>query len=163
MVRLSGLLAVRAMLHDEVVYPDPSTFKPERFLTRDGRLDPNVRDPSLIAFGFGRRFVSCVFSTELSIIPLLFTCRICPGSHVALSMLWLWAASFLATYSISPAVDEEGASVEPSIEYESSSITLCVDFFVHFWIKIIDIFLRIVAILYLSSALSSLDQTSQRS
>ena len=127
------------MLHDEVVYPDPSTFKPERFLTRDGRLDPAVRDPSLIAFGFGRRFVIYLPASELSVIPLLFTCRICPGSHVALSMLWLWAASFLATYSISPAIDEEGASVEPSIEYESSSITLCVDFFCPLLMKTIDI------------------------
>jgi len=44
------------MLHDEEVYPDPSTFKPERFLTKDGKIDPNVRDPTDIAFGFGRRW-----------------------------------------------------------------------------------------------------------
>ena len=52
----------RAMLHDEELYPDPSFFKPERFLTKDGRLNRDVRDPSMVAFGFGRRFVvwSCV-------------------------------------------------------------------------------------------------------
>ncbi|PPQ97130.1 hypothetical protein CVT26_000615, partial [Gymnopilus dilepis] len=48
-----------AMLHDEETYPDPSTFKPERFLTTNKttgklELDPNVRDPGLMAFGFGR-------------------------------------------------------------------------------------------------------------
>ena len=44
----------RAMLHNEDDYPDPSAFKPERFI-KDGQLDPNIRDPDMIAFGFGRR------------------------------------------------------------------------------------------------------------
>ena len=44
----------RAMLHDEDDYPDPTAFHPERFL-KDGKLDPSVRDPSQMAFGFGRR------------------------------------------------------------------------------------------------------------
>ena len=43
------------MLHDEDECPDPFTFKPETFL-KDGQLNPNVRDPALIAFGFGRRW-----------------------------------------------------------------------------------------------------------
>ncbi|KAF8910206.1 cytochrome P450 [Gymnopilus junonius] len=92
-----------AMLHDEEDYPDPFSFRPERFLTEDGKLNSAVRDPSLMAFGFGR--------------------RICPGSHVAVSMLWLWAASFLATFSVSKAVDEDGTVLEASVEYQSSSVT----------------------------------------
>ena len=47
----------RAMLHNEDDYPDPSAFKPERFL-KDGQLDPNIPDPEMIAFGFGRRYTS---------------------------------------------------------------------------------------------------------
>jgi len=43
------------MLHDEDTYPDPSTFKPERFLTEGGALDPSILDPATVAFGFGRR------------------------------------------------------------------------------------------------------------
>ena len=43
------------MLHDEEIYPDPSNFRPERFLTEDGQLDPKIRDPTTVAFGFGRR------------------------------------------------------------------------------------------------------------
>ena len=45
----------RAMLYNEDDYPDPSAFKPERFI-KDGQLDPNIRDPSTVAFGFGRRW-----------------------------------------------------------------------------------------------------------
>ena len=44
----------RAMLHNEDDYPDPSAFKPERFI-KDGQINPNIRDPAMIAFGFGRR------------------------------------------------------------------------------------------------------------
>lgn len=44
---------LRAMLHDPETYTDPDSFKPERFITKDGRLS----DDELvnIAFGFGRR------------------------------------------------------------------------------------------------------------
>ena len=42
------------MLYDEDEYPDPSAFKPERFM-KDGQLDPSIRDPAMMAFGFGRR------------------------------------------------------------------------------------------------------------
>ncbi|KAF8157210.1 cytochrome P450 [Crassisporium funariophilum] len=90
-----------AMLYDEGTYPDASNFKPERFL-KDGKLDPNVRDPSTMAFGFGR--------------------RICPGSHIALAALWLTAATVLATFKISKAVDENGSTIEPSREYQTGLI-----------------------------------------
>lgn len=43
------------MLHDEEIYPNPSTFRPERFLTEDGKLDPKIWDPTTVAFGFGGR------------------------------------------------------------------------------------------------------------
>jgi hypothetical protein len=48
MVRLN-----RAILHDPVAYPDPLSFKPERFIL-DGRLNPAIRDPIVASFGFGR-------------------------------------------------------------------------------------------------------------
>jgi cytochrome P450 len=56
------------MLHDENVYPDPQKFIPERFLTKDGKIDPSVKDPVNAAFGFGR--------------------RVCPGRHFALASIW---------------------------------------------------------------------------
>ena len=46
----------RAMLRDENDYPDPESFKPERYL-KNGLPDLSVRDPSTIVFGFGRRWV----------------------------------------------------------------------------------------------------------
>ena len=45
------------MMHNPAEYPDPDAFKPERFLTPEGELNPNVMDPNQIAFGFGRRCV----------------------------------------------------------------------------------------------------------
>jgi hypothetical protein len=44
----------RSMTRDEEVYPDPESFKPERFI-KDGALNKEVRDPRDIVFGFGRR------------------------------------------------------------------------------------------------------------
>jgi len=45
------------MLNNDADYPDPSSFKPERYL-KNGQLDPNIKDPVLMAFGFGRRQVA---------------------------------------------------------------------------------------------------------
>lgn len=57
--RLTRLTLIhgRAMLHDPVKYPDPESFRPERFLTPSGefRDDPDIA----VAFGFGRRRVPC--------------------------------------------------------------------------------------------------------
>jgi cytochrome P450 len=50
-------LPYRSMLRDESIYPHPETFNPDRFM-RDGKLNSDVRDPSLIVFGFGRRSVN---------------------------------------------------------------------------------------------------------
>ncbi|KAI0078417.1 cytochrome P450 [Panus rudis PR-1116 ss-1] len=77
-----------AMLRDPEDYPDPEEFKPERYI-KDGKLDPNVRDPSTIAFGFGR--------------------RICPGRHLASASLFLLIASTLHTFNIEP----EGERFDP--------------------------------------------------
>lgn len=86
----------RAILHDEVTYPDPHSFKPERFL-KDGKLDPTVKDPATAAFGFGR--------------------RICPGRHMAMEAIWIAAASILSSFNISKAVAEDGSMIEPTYDY----------------------------------------------
>ena len=46
---------IRGILHDPSVYPDPDSFKPERFFNSEGELDYAAIDPANYAFGYGRR------------------------------------------------------------------------------------------------------------
>ncbi|KAJ7664304.1 cytochrome P450 [Mycena rosella] len=90
-----------AILHDPVVYPDPHVFKPERFLTDDGKLNPEVKDPEA-AWGFGRRS--------------------CPGRKMATSSMFIAVASVLAAFDISTAFDSDGSSITPPGEYGSGML-----------------------------------------
>ncbi|KAJ7720165.1 cytochrome P450 [Mycena metata] len=92
---------VWALMHDETVYPEPNSFKPERFLL-DGKLNPAIRDPETVVFGFGR--------------------RACPGLHLATASLWITMASILSAFNISKALDDDGNEIEPSYEYEPALI-----------------------------------------
>ncbi|KAJ7185204.1 cytochrome P450 [Mycena filopes] len=99
---------VWAIAHDEDVYPEPFKFKPERFLTKDGKLDSTVRDPRSFVFGFGR--------------------RICPGQYMGASFLWIVIASILYSFDITKAVEEDGKVVEPSYAYLSGLLSFPVPF-----------------------------------
>ncbi|OJT15675.1 O-methylsterigmatocystin oxidoreductase [Trametes pubescens] len=48
-----------SMLQDPAVFPEPTEFRPERYLSENGALRELERhgDPSIIGFGFGRRYV----------------------------------------------------------------------------------------------------------
>jgi cytochrome P450 len=82
----------RAILHNPVTYPEPSKFKPERF------LDPASPLPfPETGFGFGRRK--------------------CPGRHLALDMAWISMASMLAVFEFLPETDIDGRSVPPAQEF----------------------------------------------
>lgn len=87
----------RAILHDETVYPDPLAFNPDRFM-KDGKINPDVRNPAVAAFGFGR--------------------RICPGRYMAYDSMWIAIASTLATFNITKAKREDGTPITPSGDYE---------------------------------------------
>ena len=91
------------MLHDPVEYPDPDQFRPERFLY-NGRLNPNVRDPLLAAFGFGRRFVHLCHIVNID--PLYISCRICPGRYLAMDTLTLSFASLLSVFDVESTLPE---------------------------------------------------------
>ncbi|KAF5344515.1 hypothetical protein D9756_011369 [Leucocoprinus leucothites] len=94
-----------AMLNDENDYPNPQEFRPERFLTSDGKLrrDDGVRDPADIIFGFGR--------------------RVCPGVHIGISVIWMTAASLLTVFDIEKALDADGHPITPSCEYDSGAVS----------------------------------------
>lgn len=104
MVRVANLLTMsvslkepyRAMLHDETVYPEPERFNPDRFM-KDGKLNPDIRDPSTSVFGFGR--------------------RICPGRFLAYESLWINIAFILSVFNLSKVKDENGELITPREEY----------------------------------------------
>ncbi|KAG6888611.1 hypothetical protein C0995_007040 [Termitomyces sp. Mi166 len=96
-----------AMLHDETVYPRPFDFDPDRWI-KDGKLNPDVRDPMHAAFGFGR--------------------RVCPGRFMAYSAVWITMASMIATFDIERARDADGNVIEPSHEYHSALVCKPVPF-----------------------------------
>ncbi|KAH9957218.1 cytochrome P450, partial [Russula dissimulans] len=75
------LLFSWAILHDPVMYPEPDSYKPERFLNSDGSL----RDDPVLAssFGFGK--------------------RICPGRHFVDGTLFIVVASMLSVFNIEKA------------------------------------------------------------
>lgn len=67
-----------ALGHDESVFPDPETFKPERWIENP--------DLPIHMFGFGRRS--------------------CPGKHVAINSLFIHIARLLWAFNIEYAYDE---------------------------------------------------------
>jgi len=78
------------MLQNEEDYPEPHEFKPERFI-KDGKINPGVRDPSTIAFGFGR--------------------RVCPGQFLSSTSLFIFIASVLHAFTLEAAKDQDGRPV----------------------------------------------------
>ncbi|KAI0092432.1 CyP450 monooxygenase [Irpex rosettiformis] len=95
------------ILRDPKEYPDPERFYPDRFM-KDGALNPDVRDPSTVAFGFGR--------------------RICPGRHLAKDNAFLTMASALHVFDILPAVDENGKQLDPTVQMTTGLLS-CPDRF----------------------------------
>lgn len=93
-----------SMMKNPADYPDPDEFKPERFLDEAGNINPDVRDPSSMAFGFGR--------------------RICPGKYLSMNTVALFAASTLYAFEITPGVDASGKPIALSSEMEGALIAM---------------------------------------
>lgn len=96
--------AFRAILHDDRLFPDPFTFKPERFIGPD--VDPRVPAAVDYAFGFGR--------------------RVCPGRWMAHAFVWVVVASVLSAFRIEKVV-RDGRVIEPTGAF-SPGILACVLF-----------------------------------
>ena len=60
----------RHILRDPLDYPDPEKFFPDRYM-KDGALNPDVRDPTTIAFGLGRRYVLRHVRTQCCAYPTI--------------------------------------------------------------------------------------------
>ena len=54
--------------------------------------------------------------------PFLFVLRVCAGSHIAISSLWLAIATMLSTFEFSQAIDKDGMPIEAEINYETGGI-----------------------------------------
>ncbi|KAF7760416.1 hypothetical protein Agabi119p4_11092 [Agaricus bisporus var. burnettii] len=87
-----------SLLHDPEVYNDPGDYIPDRFL-KDGQPDDSIRDPSIAAFGYGR--------------------RICPGWYFGLDSLFLIIAHTLAVFDIKLALDEHGNEIQVKADFTS--------------------------------------------
>ena len=98
---------IRAILHNEKTYPEPNTFRPERFLNEDGSINPNVPDP-IVSFGFGRRFV---LSFQYAEFALTVVYSICPGRHLATNGALIMVASILSVFDIRPPMGEDTLDV----------------------------------------------------
>ncbi|KAI0354173.1 cytochrome P450 [Trametes cingulata] len=95
------MVNIWAILHDENRFPDPFVFNPDRFL-KDGAIDPEVFDPTEVAFGFGR--------------------RVCPGLTMAYDGMWIAIASVLACFTIGQAKDDEGEVIKLYEDFVSSFV-----------------------------------------
>ncbi|GAW06633.1 cytochrome P450 [Lentinula edodes] len=103
---------VWAILRDKKTYgPTAHMFNPKRWLLKTDsnetghcaeaqwRLNPDMRDPVGITFGFGR--------------------RVCPGKHMGLASFQMNVASLLHSFNITPTLDDNGHVVNLEIEYVS--------------------------------------------
>ncbi|ETW86402.1 cytochrome P450 monooxygenase 63 [Heterobasidion irregulare TC 32-1] len=94
---------VWSILHDEATYPDPMTFKPERFEDQHKNVALGINPLPEVAFGFGR--------------------RMCPGRWLVNDTIWITIASVLAVYTLRKEVNEHGIVIEPDTEYTTGLVS----------------------------------------
>ncbi|KAL4262795.1 cytochrome P450 family protein [Pleurotus pulmonarius] len=87
-----------SIMHDEGLFPEPSVFRPERYISPNAEESQQASEAVRSAFGFGR--------------------RICPGLHLAESSLCITVATILFLARISKARDEAGNIIEADVEYD---------------------------------------------
>ncbi|TFK35719.1 cytochrome P450 [Crucibulum laeve] len=94
-----------AMTRDLTKYPEPEAFRPERFLSPDGKLN---NDDTILTFGFGR--------------------RLCIGRHAADSTIWATIVSVLAVFNFDLAKDIDGNAVSIEGIYTDALISHVLSF-----------------------------------
>ncbi|KAF8135085.1 cytochrome P450 [Boletus edulis] len=78
------------MARDEEVYPDPTTFNPDRYLDANGNIITD--ELSGVYFGYGR--------------------RVCPGRYLAHTSTWLAGANMLLLFRFSKAIGPAGYEID---------------------------------------------------
>ncbi|KAI0361666.1 cytochrome P450 [Trametes cingulata] len=91
-----------AISHDPQTYREPDVFDPDRYF-RDCKWDASVLDPLDYAFGFGR--------------------RACPGRHFAVASIYIYVASILHVFNITPKRDAHGNPVHIERDMISGVVT----------------------------------------
>ena len=107
-------------MHDRDVFDNPQEFQPERYL-KDGKLNPDVRDPDCAAFGFGRRSVNTTYSLIYTLINSFPS--MCPGRHLSDNSLYSIVSCLLAVYDIRPPVDDQGNTLKLKPEFTGGLLT----------------------------------------
>ncbi|KZS94743.1 cytochrome P450 [Sistotremastrum niveocremeum HHB9708] len=83
-------------------FPEPSVFRPERFIEGE-KLQSQCFEVQELAFGIGR--------------------RVCPGKYFASSALWLTISVILTLFDISKAIDENGKTIDPDLQYDHGTLS----------------------------------------
>jgi len=97
-----------AIGRDEDSFTDVDAFKPERFLTEEGKLKDGSRISAHPIFGLGR--------------------RICPGRFVSEALVWTAIVSILATFRITKARDMHGREIDVKRQFTTGLSVRPVDF-----------------------------------
>jgi len=90
-----------AMTRNEIMYPSPNVFDPERFFGPEKMASEACQQVEAV-FGFGR--------------------RICPGRFFAEENIWMLMTNVIATMDISKAMDEKGREIDVASEYHGSFV-----------------------------------------
>lgn len=111
------LVSGRSIHRDPEVYPDPDSFKPERFLDENGN-EKNTEESKTMGhhlYGFGRRYGTLLLILWLSALTHIDR-RLCPGAIMADHAVWLFAVHNLWGLNIDRALDGNGNEIIPNVD-----------------------------------------------
>lgn len=99
------------MSRDEAKFDDADEFRPERFLTEEGKLLAESTLSSNPIFGLGRRICEC--HAHMTVLHIrLQVGSVGPGRFAAEAFVWVAIASILSGFLITKAKDADGKEIE---------------------------------------------------